>query len=73
MIKGNLFAKADGEKIRIYFIQRGDASEAPNLPVKVYRRLADEINFSTGMCGDDPGHWTYGTESTVLRKSSGRC
>lgn len=58
MIKGRLFAKADGEKIRVYFIQRGDASEEPNLPVRVYRRPADEINFSTGMCGDDPGHWT---------------
>lgn len=58
MIKGRLNAKAMANKIRVYFMQRGSNAEDANLPVKVYRRLADEINFSTGMCGDAPGAWT---------------
>ena len=58
MIKGRLSAKAAGDKIRVYFMQRGSNEEDTNVPVKVYRRPADEINFSTGMCGDAPGAWT---------------
>lgn len=58
MIKGSLSAKIKDGKIRVYFMQRGDAGEEANLPVTVYRRNADEINFSTGMCGDAPGFWT---------------
>ncbi|MDO5377224.1 MAG: M14 family metallopeptidase [Clostridia bacterium] len=58
MIKGRLAAKAAGDKIRVYFMQRGSCPEDANVPVKVYRRSADEINFSTGMCGDAPGAWT---------------
>lgn len=59
MIKGSLAAKAtqDGA-IRVYFMQRGTDASDTNVPVKVYRRPADEINFSTGMCGDAPGAWT---------------
>lgn len=58
MIKGSLSAKVKDGKIRVYFMQRGDAGKEVNLPVTVYRRNADEINFSTGMCGDAPGFWT---------------
>ena len=58
MIKGRLNAKAMGNRIRVYFMQRGTNEADTNLPVKVYRRSADEINFSTGMCGDAPGAWT---------------
>ena len=49
MIKGSLSAKVKDGKIRVYFMQRADSGCEPNLPVKVYRRPADEINFSTGM------------------------
>lgn len=59
MIRGRLSAKAvDGKLIRVYFMQRGSSPEDENVPVKIYRRLADEINFSTGMAGDAPGFWT---------------
>jgi len=57
MIRGRLAAEALGNKIRVYFMQRGTNSENENVPVKVYRRRADEINFSTGMAGDTPGVW----------------
>ena len=58
MIKGRLSAKANDGAIRVYFIQRGDDGKDANGPVKVYRRLADDINFSYGLCGDTPGNWT---------------
>ncbi len=58
MIKGSLKAKVRDKRIHVRFMQRGDLGAEANLPVKVYRRCADEINFSTGMCGDSPGFWT---------------
>lgn len=58
MIKGRLAAKASQGTVNVYFMQRGNPGEDPNLPVKVYRRQADDINFTSGMCGDAPGNWT---------------
>lgn len=58
MIKGRLAARAKDGFIQVYFMQRGDPGEEVNLPVKVYRRQADDINFTSGMCGDAPGNWT---------------
>ena len=66
MIKGSLSAKVKDGKIRVYFMQRADSGCEPNLPVKVYRRPADEINFSTGMCGDAPGFWTEYIENQKM-------
>lgn len=57
MIKGRLGARAANSAIEVYFMQRGNPGEEPNLPVTIYRRQADDINFTSGMCGDMPGNW----------------
>lgn len=69
MIKGSLIAKVKNGKIQVRFMQRGDLGAEANLPVKIYRRNADEINFSTGMCGDNPGFWTEYVENQSMDDS----
>lgn len=58
MIKGRLAARVRDGTIQVRFMQRGNMGEEANLPVTVYRRQADDINFTSGMCGDAPGNWT---------------
>ena len=57
MLRGELFVKSLGDKARIYFMQRGKDKESENVPVKLYRRSSDEINFSSGLVGDKFGKW----------------
>ncbi len=57
MIRGGLFAEAHHSYIRVFFMQRGNTPENENVPVKVFRRLSDEINFSSGLAGDEYGRW----------------
>ena len=51
-------AKAEDSHIRVYFMQRSNEGEEANAPVKIYRRLADEINFTYGTAGNANGHFT---------------
>ena len=57
MIKGRLGARAVNRTIEVFFMQRESPDGGANHPVTVYRRQADDINFSSGLCGDMPGNW----------------
>ena len=57
MIKGRLGARAVNGTIEVFFMQRESPDGGANHPVTVYRRQADDINFSSGLCGDMPGNW----------------
>lgn len=57
MLRGSLHVEAMGDKARVFFMQRGNTPENENVPVKLYRRLSDEINFSSGLAGDEYGKW----------------
>lgn len=57
MLRGSLYGQNLGDSIRLYFLQRGDSDENRNVPVKIYRRVAPDVNFSNDLSGMDFDKW----------------
>ncbi len=57
MLRGKLMGKNLGDKLRLFYYQRGDTDENRNVPVKIYRREAPEIQFCNDLAGMAYGHW----------------
>lgn len=67
MLRGSLLGKNLGDRVRLYFIQRGDREENRNVPVKIYRREAPELPFCNDMAGMGYDRWyEYGDNQSHL-------
>ena len=73
MLKGKLYTQAVNGQVRVYFMQQGLPGEDPNTPVKVYRKLADDISFSFGMAGDAMGNWVEYIDNMKLTDPGVTC
>ena len=67
MLRGSLLGKNLGDRVRLYFIQRGNCEENRNVPVKIYRREAPELPFCNDMAGMAYDRWyEYGDNQSYL-------